>query len=362
MSTFGKQIIINLFGESHGNGVGIVINNFPAGIKIDLDEIRRDLSLRRPSSKISTERVEMDEFKFLSGYYKGFTTGSPLSIFIENTNKRSKDYNREILRPSHADYTAHVKYNGYEDYRGGGHFSGRVTAPLMILGTLCKQVLRSNGIYIGSHISSIKDINDIMFKDVDITNELLQTLVTSDFPLLDFSKKDSMINQIVNAKRDQDSVGGTIETSILGIKPGYGDPFFDSIESTLSHLLFSIPAIKGVSFGAGFGISKMFGSEANDSILYDNGTIKTLTNNSGGIQGGISNGMPILVNCVVKPTASIGKLQKSIDINTLESADLELKGRHDPCIVQRAIHVVNAITNYAVLEIITRNEGYSWIK
>ena len=280
--------------------------------------------------------------------------GSPLSIFIENTNKRSKDYNREILRPSHADYTAHVKYNGYEDYRGGGHFSGRVTAPLMILGTLCKQVLRSNGIYIGSHISSIKD--------VDVTNELLQTLVTSDFPLLDFSKKDSMINQIVNAKSDQDSVGGTIETSILGIKPGYGDPFFDSIESTLSHLLFSIPAIKGVSFGAGFGISKMFGSEANDSILYDNGTIKTLTNNSGGIQGGISNGMPILVNCVVKPTASIGKLQKSIDINTLKSADLELKGRHDPCIVQRAIHVVNAITNYAVLEIIARNEGYSWIK
>jgi chorismate synthase len=362
MSTYGKNIIINLFGESHGSAIGITINNLPAGIEIDLDDITFELSKRRPKSNLSTPRQEKDEFEFLSGYFKGKTTGSPLTVILRNADTRSRDYTPEILRPSHADYTSSVKYEGHHDYRGSGHFSGRITAPLMILGSISKQILAKNGITIASHIASIKDIKDTLFTENTLQKEVLSRLLLSDFPLLNELQEEPMKTTILNAKENKDSVGGVIETAILGISPGYGEPFFDSIESTLSHLIFSIPAVKGLSFGKGFEITTLFGSEANDSFILDNGLIKTKTNNSGGIQGGISNGMPITFSTAIKPTASIGKKQNTVNIQSMQEEVLELKGRHDPAIVHRVIHVINAITNYAILEVITRKEGTSWIK
>lgn len=362
MSTYGKAIPINLFGESHGKGIGIIINNLPAGITFDFDKINNDLSKRRPKSNISTSRQEKDNFDIVSGYFDNHTTGTPLTILIKNEDTRSKDYQPNILRPSHADYTAHIKHNGYQDFRGGGHFSGRITAPIVILGSICSQILAQKGIIIGSHINSIKDITDLSFNDLEPTKEVLKNLLSSDFPILDSSKEEELKSVILSAKAQNNSVGGTIETIILGIPPGLGEPFFDSIESTLSHLLFSIPAVKGLEFGKGFKITELFGSEANDLFMMDNGSIKTMTNNSGGIQGGITNGMPIQFKVAIKPTASIGLEQKTVDLNTMKDITFKLKGRHDPCIVHRVVHVINAITAYGILETIVRKEGTTWIK
>jgi len=362
MSTFGKAIPINLFGESHGKAIGIVINNLPAGIKLDLNRIEAELLKRRPKSNLSTPRQEQDEYQIVSGYFNERTTGAPLTIMIPNTDTRSRDYTSNILRPSHADFTAYKKYDGYQDYRGGGHFSGRITTPIVILGAICSQILEEKGVYIGSHINSIKNEKDLDFSVVTPDINLIKTLQQSDFPTLSEDKVELFKNIIIDAKNNLDSVGGTVETAIVGLNPGYGNPFFDSIESVLSHLLFSIPAIKGVEFGKGFEITNLFGSVANDSFIMENGYIKTSTNNSGGIQGGISNGMPITFKVAIKPTASIGKTQNTVDINTLENVKLSLQGRHDPCIVHRVIHVINAMSAYAILEIMARNEGLSWIK
>ncbi len=362
MSTFGKAIEINLFGESHGEAIGIVINNLPAGIKLDLALIDEALTKRRPKTALSTSRQEPDEYEIISGYFNGYTTGSPLTFIIKNKDVRSADYTPNILRPSHADYTAHLKYDNFQDYRGGGHFSGRITAPLMILGAICSQILTNKGIVIGSHLASIKDESDQSFKDIVPSIDILKTLNSSQFPLLDSTKKDVFERLILNAKENQDSVGGTVETMILGLPAGFGDPFFESIESVISHLIFSIPGVKGLEFGAGFEITKLNGSEANDTFYLDNGQIKTKTNHSGGIQGGISNGMPIIFKTAIKPTASIAKAQKTVNIDKMEEVTLNLKGRHDPSIVHRALHVINAVTNYAILEVILRNEGIKWIK
>lgn len=361
MSTFGKVIEINLFGESHGSTIGIIINNFPPGIALDLDSIRDALFKRRPKSALSTSRQEQDEFEIVSGYFNGLTTGAPLTFLIPNKDTRSTDYTPNILRPSHADFTAHEKFNNFHDYRGGGHFSGRLTAPIVILGAISEQLLAMKGIVVGSHIASIKEAFDKEFSAFNPSIDLLKTLNSSRFPVLDGAQTKVFEDIILSAKKNKDSVGGTIETMILGLSPGYGDPFFDSIESTLSHLLFSIPSVKGVEFGKGFAITKMFGSEANDSFYIDNGKIKTKTNNSGGIQGGISNGMPITFKVAIKPTASIGKTQNTVDINKMEEVQLNLLGRHDPAIVHRVVHIINAITSYAVLELIVRKEGISWI-
>ena len=362
MSTFGKAIEINLFGESHGDSIGIIINNLPAGIKLDFDNIAHELFKRRPKSNLSTPRQEKDEYKIISGYYNDFTTGTPLTIVIENKDTRSKDYSNEILRPSHADYTSHMKYKGYEDYRGSGHFSGRITTPLVILGAISNQLLKQKGIIIGSHIASIKDIKDEEFCDYDSFESIINTLNSSDFPVLNEKIIDSYKKTILDAKENKNSVGGVVETMILGLNPGYGNPFFNSIESTIAHLIFSVPAVKGIEFGKGFSITKLYGSEANDEFYIDGETVKTRTNNSGGIQGGISNGMPITFKTAIKPTASIGLPQKTVNIETMKETTLSLVGRHDPAIVHRVIHVINAITSYATLEIICRNEGFSWIK
>lgn len=362
MSSYGTFIHINLFGESHGKAIGIVINNLPAGITLDQDRIKQALTKRRPKSKLSTPRQEKDQYQIVSGYFNSKTTGTPLTIIIHNEDTRSRDYNPDVLRPSHADYTAKVKYNNSNDYRGGGHFSGRITTPLVILGAICEQILEEKGIQIVSHIASIKNDLDQKFDDISLSTNLIKSLKQSDFPIINKDVKCTFKNTILDAKDNHDSVGGTVETAIIGLQPGYGNPFFDSIESTLAHLLFSVPAVKGVEFGKGFDITRLFGSEANDNFTLDNGSIKTSSNNSGGIQGGISNGMPITFTTAIKPTASIGKAQKTVNISTMEETTLELVGRHDPCIVHRVIHVINAITAYATLEIIARNEGLQWIK
>ena len=361
MSTFGKAVPINLFGESHGKAIGIVINNLPAGITLDFDQINHELLKRRPKSNLSTPRQEKDLYDIVSGYFNNKTTGTPLTIMIKNEDTRSRDYSPEVLRPSHADYTAHIKYNGSEDYRGGGHFSGRITVPIVILGSICSQLLAQKGIKVASHIASIKNLKDTKFEDLEPSIEMLKKLLLSDFPTLEPSIANDFKDIILDAKDNKDSVGGTIETCILGLTPGYGSPFFDSIESTLAHLLFSVPSVKGVEFGKGFDITELFGSEANDSFKLVDGAIKTTSNNSGGIQGGITNGMPVTFTTAIKPTASIGKAQSTVNIKTLEEVTLELVGRHDPCIVHRVIHVINAITNYAVLEIIARKEGFTWM-
>ncbi len=362
MSSYGTMIHINLFGESHGKAIGIVINNLPAGITFDEDRIKNALLKRRPKSNLSTSRQEKDEYQIVSGYFNNKTTGTPLTIIIPNTDVQSKDYNPDILRPSHADFTAKIKYNNSHDYRGSGHFSGRITAPIVILGAISEQLLEQKGIFVTSHISSIKNVQDSTFHDVDLNENVAYRLNSSDFPVLDTSVIPKYEETILQAKKNKDSVGGTIETAIIGVPPGYGTPFFDSIESTIAHLLFSIPAIKGVEFGRGFDITKLFGSEANDEFTLVNGSIKTSTNNSGGVQGGISNGMPITFTSAIKPTSSIGKPQKSVNIKTMKEETIELVGRHDPCIVHRVIHVINAITAYATIEIIARTEGLQWIK
>jgi chorismate synthase len=357
MSIIGHTIQVNLFGESHGKAIGIVINNLPAGIKLDKERINEALRKRRPKSNISTARQEKDEYEIITGYFEEKTTGTPLTITIPNRDTRSRDYQPNILRPSHADYTGKQKYNDANDYRGGGHFSGRITTPLVILGAICEQLLEEKGVYITSHIASIKDKKDLKFENIIISDDIIKRLNSSDFPLLNQENEEQFKQLILSAKEDKDSVGGTIETAIIGLNPGYGNPFFDSIESVLAHMIFSVPAIKGIEFGKGFDITKLYGSEANDNFILENGVIKTSTNNSGGIQGGISNGMPITFTVAVKPTASIGKKQKTVNIETMEETELELVGRHDPCIVHRVIHVIKAVTSYAILDIIARKEG-----
>ena len=351
MSTFGKAIEVNLFGESHGDSIGIVINNLPAGIQLDFSNIENELYKRRPKSDLSTQRQEKDEYKIISGYFNNYTTGTPLTIIVENKDTRSKDYTPGLLRPSHSDYTAHVKYKGFEDYRGSGHFSGRITAPLVILGAISNQLLKQKGIIIGSHIASIKDVLDHKFSDFESFETILKTLNSSDFPVINKDILDIYKKVIIDAKDSQDSVGGVIETMIFGLNPGYGNPFFDSIESILAHLIFSIPSVKGIEFGKGFGITRLFGSDANDNYYLDNGIIKTKTN-----------GMPITFNTAIKPTASIGLPQKTVNVKTMKETTISLVGRHDPAIVHRVIHVINAITAYATLELICRNEGYTWMK
>ena len=362
MSTFGKAISVSLFGESHGKAIGITIHGLPAGITLDLENINNELTKRRPKSNLSTPRQEADNYDIISGFYNSKTTGTPLTIVITNSDTRPKDYHPSVLRPSHADYTAHIKHKGHQDYRGSGHFSGRITAPLVVLGAICSQILKQKNIVVGSHIKSIKNAQDTSFENVNITKNMLETLLLSDFPLLDVSNQKVFEDIIISAKENKDSVGGIIETCVLGLDPGYGDPFFESIESVLSHLLYSIPSVKGVSFGKGFDITSLYGSEANDSFVIENDRISTNSNNSGGIQGGISNGMPITFNVGIKPTASIGKRQTTVNLDSMKQVELSLEGRHDPCIVHRVVHVINAITAYGILEIIARKEGLQWIQ
>lgn len=351
---WGKNIQYSIFGESHGKAIGINISGLPSGIPLNLEFIKSEMARRAPGKdELSTPRAEKDEFEIISGYFNGYTTGTPLCALIWNSNKLSKDYDKlkTVMRPGHADYTGYLKYSGFNDYRGGGHFSGRLTAPLVFAGAIAKQFLREKGIIIGSHICQIGTVRDTRFDAVNLCSEQLNELHKSNFPVISGEKAAAMKELILNAKEDRDSIGGVVEAAIINLPPKLGSPFFDSIESQLAHLLFSIPGVKGVEFGSGFEISKMRGSEANDQLYIDKGMVKTYTNNSGGILGGITNGMPVILRAAFKPTSSIGKPQNTIDIEANENVEIQVTGRHDPCIVQRALPVVEAAAAMAIFDI-----------
>lgn len=360
-SMYGRNIKLSIFGESHGEAIGITIDGLPAGFEIDMEKIEKEMARRAPGqSSISTSRSEKDKFRILSGYFQGRTTGTPLCAIIENTDLKSRDYSeiKDLMRPSHADYTGFIKYSGFNDYRGGGHFSGRITAPLVFAGALAKQILEKKNIIIGSHIKSIGNIKEDYFDGVNISGELLKKLSKKVFPVIDDDKGEAMKELILKAKKDMDSVGGIIEAAVINLPAGIGSPFFDSVESSLSHLLFSIPAVKGVEFGGGFNITKLKGSEAKDEMYIKDNEVKCFTNNNGGIMGGITNGMPLIFRAAIKPTASIGKLQRTVNIRKMENHIIEIKGRHDPCIVHRAVPVVEAAAALAILDLMADLKDY----
>lgn len=353
--TWGNNIKISIFGESHGNAIGINIDGLEPGMELDLSKIYGEMSRRSPGkNNISSKRKESDMPDILSGYFEGKTTGSPLCAIIKNEDKRSKDYSKikDLARPGHADFTGFVKYNSFNDYRGGGHFSGRLTAPLVFCGAILRQHLEKNGIYIGAHIKKIHNIEDKSFDYTDINKDDLEKLKAMKLPLLDESKALDMEEVIEDARMSLDSVGGVVECAITGIDAGIGDPFFNSVESVLSHILFSVPAVKGVEFGAGFSVADMYGSECNDEFYMDKKEIKTRTNNNGGILGGISNGMPIIFKAAIKPTPSIAKVQNTVNFKTNKEEKMTVEGRHDPCIVQRALPVIEAVAAIAIYDML----------
>ncbi|HEY5576577.1 MAG TPA: chorismate synthase [Clostridiaceae bacterium] len=351
--TWGRNIKFSTFGESHGKAVGITIDGLKPGIELDIDYIRREMARRAPGkSRLSTSRQEEDSFEILSGFFNGKTTGTPLCVMIRNSDQHSKDYEKtkSLMRPSHADYSGHVKYMGFNDYRGGGHFSGRLTAPLVFAGAVCRQVLEAKGILIGSHIRSIGGIEDMGFSLTDIEPDTLYSLRDKTFPVLDEEAGEAMQHVIIDAKAEQDSVGGVIEAAAINLPAGLGDPFFDSLESTLAHILFSVPGVKGLEFGSGFDIARMKGSKANDEYYVEEGKVKAYSNNNGGIIGGITNGMPLVFRVAMKPTPSIGRAQRTINVEKMENENIEIAGRHDPCIVTRAVPVIEAVTAMAILD------------
>lgn len=360
-NTIGNLFQISVFGESHGECIGCVIDGLAAGIKLDLSFIQSQMDKRKAKGSISTQRHEADQIQIVSGLFEGYTTGTPLTILIQNTNQRSGDYtiHKNRLRPSHADYCADVKYHGYQDYRGGGHFSGRLTAPLVAAGAIAMQILQTKGIKIGTHIANLNGILDQSFSDdEERLSKQIDRCNQRDFAVLDEMIGNIMQMRIEQCAKEGDSVGGILETAIINVPAGIGEPMFDSIESRLAHLLFSVPAVKGVEFGIGFHFANLTGSQANDPIYYD-GIVKTRTNNNGGINGGISNGMPILIRCVVKPTPSIYIPQESIDKENKESVQLQIQGRHDPAIIHRARVVVDSIIAIGLLDLLLEEEAYN---
>ncbi len=351
-ANWGTQIELSLFGESHGEAIGIVIGHLPSGLKLDMEAIKKDMAKRAPGKdKMSTSRKEADEVEIMSGVLDGVTTGAPLCAMIHNTSQHSSDYSylKAKMRPGHSDYPAYVKYKGFNDVRGGGHFSGRLTAPLVFAGAIAKQILQGKGIYVGAHILSIKDVKDTHFPlNVDAT--YLDVLKSQPYPVITQELFPRMQEVIEEARMHQDSVGGKIECAITGLPAGLGNPFFDSVESHLSGLLFSVPAVKSFSFGDLEDITSCLGSEANDAYYYDEEQVKTHSNHNGGITGGITNGMPLLFTVGIKPTPSIAQTQDTINVLTHENTTLEIVGRHDPCIVPRACVVIEAMAAIGLLD------------
>lgn len=354
-NTFGQSVAITLFGESHGAEIGAVLDGLAPGITVDEELIRHRLTLRRPAGDgLSTPRREADAFRIVSGVFEGKTTGTPLCILIPNTNTKSKDYPTGQLRPGHADYTANCKYHGYQDYRGGGHFSGRITAALVAAGAIAVSILEQCGIRIGTHIASLAGVCDRPF---DCFEKDFSALDATAFPVLDAAAAERMKERIRNAASLGDSVGGVLETVVTGLPTGVGEPWFDTVESLLSHALFGIPAVKGVEFGEGFGFADLMGSEANDGLTVSDGVIRHTTNHNGGINGGITNGMPLRFRCAIKPTPSISREQDSVDGNTMENIRLSVHGRHDPTIVHRARAVVDAMTALVLCDLLAQRYG-----
>ncbi len=353
-STYGDKIKISIFGESHGNGIGVVIDGLPAGVKIDMDKVLVQMSRRAPGKdKTATPRKESDLPKVLSGMLDDTLTGAPLCAVIENTNTKSGDYSNLLScpRPGHSDYTAFVKYNASNDIRGGGHFSGRLTATIVFAGAICRQILEKRGIKIAAHINSIGTVKDKQFDPTNIDVKLIERLNASSFALIDESAEENMRNQVEDARMNLDSIGGTVECAVTGIEAGIGEPMFDGVEGVIAKAVFGVPAIKGIEFGKGFELSQMRGSQSNDPFRYVDGKVVTETNNCGGILGGITNGMPVIFRAAVKPTPSISQKQKTVDLQKKENSELEVHGRHDPCIVPRAVPVIEAVTAIAIINL-----------
>ena len=353
-SEFGKILKVSVFGQSHGTAIGVNIDGLPAGEAIDLEELQRFLDRRRPGkSPLSTARKEGDVPEFLSGLENGKTCGAPLCAVIRNSDQHSGDYAElaDKPRPGHADYTAWVKWKGHADMRGGGHFSGRLTAPLCIAGGIAKQILARRGIYVGAHLWSVGGFPDDPFPERP-TAELLAELAAKPFPVLNDQNGEHMQSIIEKTKRDLDSVGGIIECAAIGVPAGLGDPMFDGIENRLAAALFGIPAVKGVEFGDGFAAARARGSKNNDRFAMEQGKIVATTNHAGGILGGITTGMPILLRAAFKPTPSIAREQQTVSLSKMENTKLQIHGRHDPCIAHRAVPVVEAVTACVLLDLL----------
>jgi len=354
MNTWGNKIRLSIFGESHGEAIGIIIDGLEAGTKLNLENINKFIERRKAGkSSFTTSRKEKDEYKILSGYKDGYTTGAPFCVIFENTNTISKDYEnlKDLLRPNHSDYPAKIKFKGFNDVRGGGHFSGRITLALTFAGAIAMDILEEKGIKIFSHIKRILDIKDksfLDFKEIDLDE--FENLKESSLPFIENGLEDKTKDLLEKIKLSGNSVGGEIECACFNLPVGLGSPFFDSLESKISHLAFSVPAIKGISFGIGFDFANILGSEANDLYYLDNNEIKTRTNNNGGILGGLSTGMPLVFSVVVKPTSSISLEQKTVNIKEMKEDILKINGRHDACIVPRVLPVIEAIMALAILD------------
>lgn len=361
-NTFGSSVSVTIFGESHGTMIGAVLDGIAPGIAVDEEFIAAQMSLRRAAGSISTARHEADKVRIVSGVFNGKTTGTPITFIIENQDTRSRDYGELAYkaRPGHADFTASVKYHGYQDFRGGGHFSGRITAGLVAAGAVAISALKEKNIRIGTHILSCAGVRDRGFSgnpEADI-----EKLTGSAFAVLDDSVREEMISKIEEAKSNGDSVGGRLETAVTGLPAGVGEPWFDTLESVLSHIIFSIPAVKGVEFGDGFALADMTGSQANDPFCAKGGSITTETNHCGGILGGISNGMPIIIRTAIKPTPSIYKEQNTVNLNTSENTTLVINGRHDPAIIHRARVVLDSAVALCLCDQLALRFGTDWLK
>ncbi len=359
-NTFGSSITLTIFGESHGPYIGAVLDGLAPGMEINEEYIKTKLAKRCPSGKISTKRVEADEFQIVSGAFEGRTTGTPLTVLIPNTNAKSSDYSSLLKnpRPGHADYTAMCKYHGFQDPRGGGHFSGRITAALVAAGAILSFALSKKGIKFGTHIKKLGGTYDREFDEIA---EDIGALESLSFPVLDAEVAEKMMSAAEAVAECGDSIGGVLESAVIGVPAGVGEPWFDSVEGVLSHILFSIPAVKGVEFGRGFGIADMYGSEANDAFFTDGENIYTKTNNNGGINGGITNGMPIIFRTAIKPTPSIYKKQETVNLETKTAAELVIEGRHDPAIIHRAAAVVDAAAAIAVADLLATRYGTDFL-
>lgn len=355
-NTFGESVALTLFGESHGYAIGAVLDGMAPGIEVDEDFIARQMLLRRSIPSLSTPRKEADKVKIVSGVFEGKTTGTPITFIIENADTKSADYSqmKTLVRPGHADYTANAKYHGFQDYRGGGHFSGRLTAPIVAAGALAISALQKKGIYIGTHILSLEGILDRGFENID---EDIKALNDMDFAVLDAQKSLEMQKAIENARKDGDSVGGVLETVITGLPVGVGEPWFDTLEGRLAHMMFSIPAVKGVEFGDGFALADMRGSTANDNFTLQG----TETNHCGGILGGISNGMPVVMRCAVKPTPSIAKTQRTVNLKENRVEEISVHGRHDPAIVHRARVVADSVAALVLCDALALRFGTDFL-
>ena len=354
-NVLGNNLTVTVFGESHGSHIGAVIDGITAGIKVDENYINDCLAKRRPQGKGETARVEKDNYSIVSGVFNGYTTGSPLCIIIENSNTRSKDYSliKDLARPSHADYVANVKYNGFNDYRGGGHFSGRITASIVASGAILLQALEKLNIKIGCHIKKCGNVIDKDFNDFNNEIDKVNSMI---FPVID-DVEEQMKQEINNAASNQDSIGGIIQTAITGLPVGLGEPMFSSLEGELSKALFAIGGIKGIEFGLGFNFANVKGSEANDEFSMVDGKVKTITNNNGGINGGISNSMPVVFNVVVRPTPSILKEQNTINMQTKQNEKLVIHGRHDPAIIRRINIVIRCMCAFVISDMLITKYG-----